>query len=409
MDKTVWFLKKDLLIGGTELLIERVSKEFIERGYNVNVICTSIMDEMIKRYENANINYILVSEWDNSKVLSFLKRERGIQMVVTFSVEDFCTVYGIRSKNIKTILYTVFFDQLLVGGKTKNSLALKYVKFITGKLLKQMMKKKKIVCMDEHTVNNTFNYYGKYLNYSKKEVPMLKIPVDLVDIDQSILLNKKDIDSKINILTIARADFPWKGYILGLIDFVNNYSGKNEITLRIVTYGEGEKLVIEKINCMSEEKKKLITLQGKTDYNELEKLYKDTNVYVGQGTTVLDAAQRGILTIPVVPDTYEVLSDAFFHENYERVTVEANIENRFEEMIAQVCNMDKDTYLYHAQEGRKAVVDNYGTKAICNSLLSLFDGMSTNSEKSIYVSAFLTLKRIKRYINSKNNKRMENV
>ena len=50
--KTIWFTKKDLLVGGTELLIERVSKVFQNRGFSTVILYSSIIvEDIFQRYQ----------------------------------------------------------------------------------------------------------------------------------------------------------------------------------------------------------------------------------------------------------------------------------------------------------------------------------------------------------------------
>ena len=77
-------------------------------------------------------------------------------------------------------------------------------------------------------------------------------------------------------MTIARAEFPFKGYILGLLDWFA--SSDSNIRLTIVSYGPDEKKIADRIDSFDEIVKKRITLVGKTDYGQLEKYYKTADL-----------------------------------------------------------------------------------------------------------------------------------
>lgn len=396
---SIWFVKKSLLVGGTELLIERVCKEMKTRGYKVGVLYQERMEDINCRYSHAGIKQVLVPDWEGNTSFSILKNSKKVKYIVTFSIEDFCAIYNICNNNIKTLLYTVYYDQLLIGGKTKSKLGLYIVKRNVAALLDEMLKSKNIVCMDEHTIEDTYDYYSDYISIDKSLIKIIRIPVDIVPADINII-KKRAKEKTCNILTISRADFPWKGYIIGLINYILKYGDKMDLKLHIVTYGAEEKKILDTINNMPDDVKKRITIQGKTDYNDLENLYVNTTLYVGQGTTVLDAAQRGIISIPVEPDTYDVKSDAFMHEDYTRVTVPKNRVDKFNRMIEIIVNMTEDEYVEKAVLGRKQIVDNYGTKSVCDEIFNVFNQLPFNSKKSKNVQMFLNLKRIKRGLNS---------
>lgn len=57
---------------------------------------------------------------------------------------------------------------------------------------------------------------------------------------------------------------------------------------------------------------KMIELLGPIDYIELDKYILKSDLYVGIGTTVLEAIKNGIPAIPVRDFSYECLTSGFF-------------------------------------------------------------------------------------------------
>lgn len=396
MNNTIYiFFKEDLLLGGTELLIERVSRVLKDNTTKIIIVSKSCVPEMMIRYDKQKICIRIVNNWNRKDIANILKEYCGFFIrSITFSIEDFCMVYSYKNSSVKTLLYTVYYNQLVIGGKTQNCIALKGVKRLTSNLLSDFFSFGNIVCMDEHTVENTYSYYGKLLQFPKNKIPFLRIPVDIVDVEKS-RVEKKAILKTNNILTIARADFPWKGYILGLMDYVANNWREYNLTLRIVSYGDGMSEIESRYDSYDFDTKKRIVIQGKTDYDQLEELYDNTKLYIGQGTTVLDAAQRGILTIPVVPDTYVVMADDFFDDNPTRVTVPPQTENKFDGLMLRFYDLEPNDYIEKVLKGRDKVIENYGTKAICIRINQLFESIKDNSYTNKYVKFFNISKDIK--------------
>lgn len=394
------FLKEDLLIGGTELLIERIGVFLDNQDNNITIITKSVVPEILERYKKRGLEVIIINKWDKKSFKEILNDLNSYLLrVITFSLEDFCMVYVYKNPNVKTLLYTVYFNQLIIGGKTNNKTALNLVKSLSAKILDDMLSSHNIVCMDEHTAENTYTYYGRKIKFPKNKVPFLRIPVDIVGL-KTDEIKKKAILKTNNILTIARADFPWKGYMLGLMEYVAENWEKYDLKLHIVTYGEGEDKIISKYNSLSPSTRERISIQGKTDYNELEELYSATKLYIGQGTTVLDAAQRGIITIPVVPDTYQVLAEEFFHDNPTRVTVPTDTDNNFELLINQFYDLKPEEYCEAAIKGRELVIENYGTEAICNGIKGYFENIPDNSYGNKYVRCFNASKELKHLLST---------
>lgn len=392
------YFKEDLLLGGTELLIERLSKNFKKTVSNIIVVTKSCVTDIRNRYHKNNIKILEVSKWNDKELKKALKSFGNFYIrAITFSIEDFCIIYSCKSNKIKTLLYTVYFNQLIIGGETKNRIALYLVKYISANILNTLLKSKNIVCMDEHTVDNTYKYYMNKLKIHREDIYYLRIPVDIVDINKTDLYDRAR--SNLNsILTIARADFPWKGYILGLMDYVADNWRKYNLKLHIVSYGNGEKDIKLRYNTYDVETQNRIILQSKTDYDELERLYRNTKLYIGQGTTVLDAAQRGILTIPVVPDTYQIIAEDYFDDNPFRVTVPLEIENNFNTLMSRFYSLDRDEYINKAVKGRLSVTEMYGTESVCKEINQLFDAILDNSKQNIFIKIFNISKNLKRYI-----------
>lgn len=367
------FFYRDIIVGGCELLIEKVSRQIVTQGVSAKILCKTIDEEMHKRFEQSGVEIHQLKDWDSNKELrSYISTDHEVRMI-TFFWEDFVRVYRIKKRGMKTVLYAIHFQALTVGANCRFPLLKKVLKVIGAKSIYKLLTSKKILCMDEQTVQYTQNYFkDKFLN-DTSIYKIVRIPINLTDVSED-QLRKRAGSFDFNILSIARADFPFKGYLLGLIDFVERLEDKNNLHLDIVSYGSDIDKLRNKIDALDAETQKIITLHGKTDYDALDQYYDRAKLYIGMGTTVLDAAQRGIISVPAVPYTEELVVDKFFHDDYRVLAVEeGDMPDHILNLWEAVRGLSSKEYFELSKRSRSVVINNYGTDKTTQMISSNFD------------------------------------
>ena len=134
----------------------------------------------------------------------------------------------------------------------------------------------------------------------------------------------------------------------------------------------------KKINDLDENVKKRISFIGKTDYTELELYYQSTDLYVGMGTTVLDAALRGIISIPVRAYTLELITDKYLHEDYSKVALDEGTISKFDELYEGFKLLDSNEKRKLSAISRECVINNYSTATIVDKLIELLKNANHN-------------------------------
>ncbi len=148
---------------------------------------------------------------------------------------------------------------------------------------------------------------------------------------------------KFVILTICRYEFPYKGYLLGLIQQFGELCDRyDNLELQIIGWGEGEKRVCHEILQLRDDKQERIKLIGRVDYELLEDYLKEADVYVGMGTTLLDAGKMGIPAIAVDFFTEQSVSDQLLCDNAEVVARTHRVMTS--ELLEQVINYSDEEY-----------------------------------------------------------------
>lgn len=385
------FVYRDIVVGGAELLIEKVANELIFRNIKVKVVCESISQDMQQRYEASNIDICIIKNWNNVGKLFMNSNEKT--GVITFFLKDFISIYAKSHKNVKTICYAIHFSGLYYA----TSVIIPAFNTLVKKLIpiRKLVNSGNCICMDEHVIRCTKEYYDLKekcsLNWK-----VVRIPIKPVEVGEEFLLHRLT-NAEFNILTIARADFPFKGYLLGLIDMFADITDKN-VTLTIVSYGKDVEKIENRISVLPDNIKKRISLIGKTDFDELAIYYRDSSLYMGMGTTIIDAAQYGVISIPVAAYTERLIADSFFHDNYKNLVVEETIpKNSVNELIDKALNLNKKEYLELSKINQNIARRYYTVGVTVDELLTIFD-LIKYDKRNIYVTFLRCLERIKRII-----------
>lgn len=360
----VYFVYQKIITGGCELLIERLGKEMSNRSIIPYVVFQSIDTNMENRYLNAGLKLIGVTKWNRKNVISSIDPKKN-SFLITFTWNDFL-LCNIKQIGVYTFFYAVHY-QAFEMGENKAGLIKQLLKRIGKNGIIRLKRNGQLICMDEQTIEYTKRYYD--LEFF--DLPIIRLAIDVVSPREIIVYNEK-----INILTIARADFPFKGYIVGLIEWFKTSSERTN--LNIISYGKDEKVIVDKINALDDSVKNRISFVGKTDYNELEKYYQNADIYVGMGTTVLDASLRGIVSIPVQAYTTDLVADKFFFEDYSKVALDYGSKSSFSKLVERYIRANDTEKTIWSETSRKAVVDNYGTESVVDNLIRILGSAKDN-------------------------------
>lgn len=388
MHSEIVFIYDNFRVGGAELMIERIAQGFLERKYPVTLLYGVGDEGMLNRIKALGVNVTRITNWDNAKSFKkYLNECKNEMICFTFLWNEYVKVRCIPNKRIKPIFFAVHFKALAVGDSNSH-LKKRIVKRIMSPRIEEGLKSHNIICMDEQTCRYCEKYYG----FNNIEYTIIRIPIHIK--------SSKRHEKSNNILSISRFEIPFKGYLLGLIDVFSDI--KKEIPdakLTIISYGENIEKLMEKISKSSY--KKDIMLMGKTSYDELDKYYEKAGIYIGMGTTVLDASLRGIPSIAVRAYTEEVLVEDWFFNKPNSVAVDDWIDvnkktiYRLLENYFKWNSMEYETY---SEKSRHVIVENYGVDHIINSLIENIKRSKKNSFSWFYtlLAKFYELKLTKK-------------
>jgi hypothetical protein len=357
-------------MGGNETLIYRLLKWYGIHGYRTILLTLEKTTDksLIEDFNVLTHEYYVYNKKekqfysDASQVLYFSVDEHPL--IVSFNVRHFMicnyllTSFKYKCKFRYTI-YIVHPYSVLPAGKI--------ISLLAGEFIKILLRKKILVFMDEECVQYCISFYN--LKKNKYKFVIFRLPM-FINNNVTITTRNKIF----NILSIGRFIFPFKGYILGLVNnYIDIYQYNNNISLTIIGYGPGDSQVFESVNAMPREIRNTISIIDSVPYCELNSYIKRCDVYVGIGTTVLDAANLDKITI--VTPGYQVLNFAigFFDENHAvlgEIYSPKKCYQNVTELITKIMSFTDEEYFEKSLKNKAVLNTYYNIDVIAGELFS---------------------------------------
>ena len=242
-----------------------------------------------------------------------------------------------------------------------------------------------IITADNYYLRGAKDYY-KLPDESGKNIHNVNIGIDIEDVTEASILERADNRRKLKIVSIARAEFPFKGYLIGLLDLLETFKADYEIKVSIVSYGNGVQRLENHIKEKNFPENIEVKLYGRTEYTKLKEMFSDCTVYIGMGTSVLDAAQYGIPCIVIKPWTMRIIGRDFFSYKHPQVGFYGKgDESDVLAQILAVMDMTNDEYFSLGKQTRRTVLDLYDNTSNAWKIMDAFGSIS-NGKSSMAVN-----------------------
>lgn len=294
--------------GGTGTLSIHLSKYLLDKGHNVYFLYRKIDDiDNYNKLKKYGVN-LLKFEKNSITDQSFIHFDSKFFFISYSFIQYIEMVMLTQSrKNITNLLYIVHPS----NGIPKNKIGRLIYRYLFSSVIARMNSNGLLLLMDNYCRQSYCELYrGKTIGTDN----VLLLPYAISDAT-SIVFEKSD-DTNIRLLTIARAEFPFKGYIFGLIKQIVILSTENPtIKLQIIASGEQERDLQAEIDKIPTDFRNCVEFVGRVPYEKLADYFKSTDLYIGMGTTVLDAANHGIPALVVNSYTYESETFGYFSDN----------------------------------------------------------------------------------------------
>lgn len=354
-DNTIIFYCFSFNMGGTETLILRLLEFYGKTNNRVILLTKNKIESGIandaKRIDFEHYTYDDIKKEfisDNSSLM-FSKCEEPL--VITQFLPEFlkCFIllnnskYGVKFRHT---IYIVHPHSTYYGPKQ--------IKGLAKKMILIFLKRHALVFMDEVCVESCRHFYQLNRN---EEFKIIRLPVFIND---EVKPQKRN--EIFNILSITRFEFPFKSYILGLIKSFSQLLISNpSMRLTVVGHGNGKAEISDLLLTMPKEVSSKISVLSDVPYFKIKDYILLSDVYVGMGTTVLDAANLNKIVITAVAYQNSNLAVGYFHENYFAIG-EIFDPNKFyptfDTLIEQLVNVNESEFLRLGAES-KSVLDRH--------------------------------------------------
>lgn len=351
-----------MILGGAELLMVSLACEFNTMNLDNIVLFSTASSDVCAELCEKKIKHLQLKE----SLVDYIKQSR--KNMDTFVIVAYFSEYieykylFRRFTNIKVIYYSMHSQGFLFGRPIPSFFQI-YFKNKLGSFIQSGINDHTIYFLDADTVKTTEQYYQRKL----KNYTILGIPHKFND------LRVEDIKSKLQrtplfLITAARADFPFKGYIIGLIDHFCEMLIKGfDINLIIVSKGPYEDEIISKIGNIHQSYRQKIKFYNGLSPELLVEQIRLSHIAVGMGTFLIDAAALGVISIAVLPNTRECLvSNHYFHEDLCITADEGKAYNCISKMIEDTYNCDNNTYLNNCIKTYNVAKDRFSAVNIAN-------------------------------------------
>ena len=256
----------------------------------------------------------------------------------------------------------------------------------------RMCSNSSIVSMDEINTGETEGYYNFRMI---PRPPIIRLPMTIEPVNKDKVI-QEGYASKV-IMTSCRADLPYKGYVVGLIDeFVDLKRNYSDIQLHIVCDGEDVGILKEKICQAPLDVQDSIKLSGWMSYEELKECMNSCMLYIGMGSSVLDSSLRYKPSAVIKFYTMECLGKDYTADNPYDLAAKDDIQERASVMIRRVLDMSFDEYKSFSEKSFKAISSLYGI----DSVMEQFINFHTSDRKSLLKRKDYCLIRMNNMINS---------
>lgn len=397
MSDTVIFIDQIFTSSGVETYIYRMSKWLRKNKYNVILLlpenCEDVDDKLLNDTRSLGVDILFSlpkgkgkSGMPTFKLKLNVPNKTKIYMLSTTITDLYISesiMYSNPDYEYVNIAYMLHPESFIINNKSSlinKILFLNDYKQISSNLISQNVL---YFLSEEHRNSFVQNVY-------KSEISdrIIRLGVFINEINYSSIKERYSYKNK-KILTISRFDFPFKNYLKGLIKSIKFMN--EEVYLEIIGWGNGESELKEIIDQESIEIKQRIKIIKRVSYSELQEYFKDAYLYVGEGTSVLDALNSSLLAFVTNEYDDNCKTDGYFFKNYNVTTTECK-KYQIKDILNNALDLSEEQYKSQIEKDYNKFCELYDINTIMNQILNI-------KNKKIHV---ISKYRIRKYV-LKNN------
>ncbi len=339
MNQTFLLIYSQLKTGGVETLIIRMANWLVNNGYTVKILLSKkaeldgLLDPRVK-IKYFGWKYFLFNDPFISKLLTKMDFFKGIYVLYSFE-SNTCWMSTLIHKNLDP--KPKFITGVYQPNEYYSSERKKKVFFPTeiSKMIKQVIPKDAVLFMNE--ANKISVEKNLDLQFKDNYFPL---PIEL---PRYLVVNDRQ-PKKYKIVSIGRLTY-FKTYNFTLLNTIKKLKQEYPITYEIYGYGPLENKIIEKIEELDLQEN--VFFKGKLNYKDLRNVFEDAYLFIGMGTSLIEASAYGVPSIIAIFNNYDTTCYGFFYNqnNYNVGEVVSGLEEvSFSEIIKQAIDWDEDEY-----------------------------------------------------------------
>lgn len=359
--------------GGSHTLMLRMCSWLRNKRIRTGIFCDNRNnDEIAKELESLGVEIYVVDIQKPKCVKKLLKEIQDEVKIISFSwnfyldMERAKRVCGLCFDNLVYCIHAATFQK---GSGFKSSWMKKYSVQSYRGIYERMEKNNALIMMDEICDRISKEYLGANIG---GDLPILRIPMQCEELSAMSVdrIIENGYRHKI-IMTASRAEIPYKGYMLGLIkDFGDLKKKYPELKLQIISDGEDIEQVENKIKQLPEDVQRDVDLQGWMDYEALKKRLEDCMIFIGMGTSILDAALKYKPAIPVKFYTVENLAESVFADEPKNICAGENCDSKAYVLLEKLLALPEKQYREACMASFDAAKENYDIEMIMTKMVN---------------------------------------
>jgi hypothetical protein len=371
--------------GGSHTLMLRMCTWLKARDIRTGIFCDNRNNEGIaQELEKLGVEIFVLNIQDPKAVKSDLIKINDDVKIINFSwnfyldIERAKKVCGFSFDNLVYCIHAATFQK---GSGFKSSFMKKYSIAKYRSIFERMGKNNALIMMDEVCLRISQDFLGLKL---AEEPTILRLPMECLEMpDEKINdIIKNGYASKL-LMTASRAEIPYKGYLLGLLDdYIVIKEKYPEVRLSIISAGEDMWQIEEKIQNMPERYQKDIILHGWLDYESLKIELEKCMIFIGMGTSVLDAALKYKPSIPVKFYTTENIAASLLSDDVKNICAEETCTNKALPLLEKTLSFTEVEYREACYASFHSVKDNYDIDLVMSGMIKA----ETRNQKCILSS-----------------------
>jgi len=379
--------------GGSHTMFVRMCEWYYAHNEKVAFLCDSRDNiEISMRLEDLGVKIYVINTEDLKATYKLMKLlNDGNLRVLNFWWTRYLNIEAMKYKykwDVENVIYCIHPKTFIRGENNshKNPLVRSTLKWLTS-ILEKMCKNNSIIMQDEIDIEETEKYYGIRLD----PIPsIVRLPMKVEAVDKDVVI-KAGFESK-SIMTATRADFPFKGYVIGLVDdFVKLKDKFTKIKLSIACDGDDVAMLDKKIAGVPDNIRKDIKRYNWMSYEEIKKMMEHCTVYIGMGSSVLDSSLRYKPSIVSQFFTYDNIAKDFTVDNPYDIECKKNVKTSACKLIEEVLSLDFAEYKELCEKSFTIIKAVYDIDVIMDQLMKhkVYNKACILSRKEYMLTVFL--------------------